>query len=142
MSFSIDEPLTWRVTPRSPVREVDGMDWERCAALHNLIIQLGCTGIRNPDTEVPRRTWWQARITNESLKEEWSRRLSPSLKLFLQTAYEIPHENFFYYASDLDVPSSFFMRAYEQDDSILSLYRMTNLNLSGHRDGLKYLKGF
>jgi hypothetical protein len=142
MSFSTDDELTWRVTPENPIREVDGMDWERCAALHNLIVQLGWTGVGNSEAEMPRRTWWQARITDESLEEEWSRRFSPSLKLFLQAAYETPHENFFYYASDLNGPGGLFVGVHEQEDSILSLYRMTNLNLSGHRDGLKYSKQF
>jgi hypothetical protein len=65
MTFSVDDPLTWRVTPEHPIREVDGMDWERCASLHNLITQLGWTGLGNSETEMPRRTWWQANITNE-----------------------------------------------------------------------------
>jgi hypothetical protein len=108
MTFHIGDRLTWRVTPDNPIREVDGMDWERCASLHNLITQLGWTGLGNPEAEMPRRTWWQSSITNESLEEEWSGRLSASLKLFFQTAYETPHENFFYYASGLNPPSRFY----------------------------------
>lgn len=142
MTFSIDDQLTWRVTPENSIREVDGMDWERCACLHNLIIQLGWTGLGNPETEMPRRSWWQTNITNEALEEEWSRRLSPSLKLFLQAAYETPHENFFYYVSGLNGPNRFYTGMHEQGDTILSLYQMTNLNISGHRDGLKYSKQF
>ena len=141
MTFSIDDQLTWRVTPENPIREVDGMDWERCASLHNLITHLGWRGLGNPEAEMPRSTWWQSNITNDSLEEEWSGRLSASLKLFLQTAYETPHENFFYYASGLNPPSRFYTGMHEhQGDTILSLYQMTNLNLSGHRDGLKYSK--
>lgn len=137
MSFAIDDKLTWRVTPDSPVREIEGMDWERCAALHNLIVRLGWTSMGNPDLDMPTSTWWQVQITDNALDEEWSRRLSPSLKLFLQTAYETPHENFFYYISGLNRPSNFFVGGHEKEDSILRLYQMTNLNLSGHRDGLK-----
>jgi hypothetical protein len=142
MTFSIDDRLTWRVTSENSIREVDGMDWERCASLHNLIIELGWTGLGNSETEMPRITWWQANITNDILKEEWSRRLSPSLKLFLQAAFETPHENFFYYISGLNGPSRFYTGIHDQGDTILSLYQMTNLNLSGHRDGLKYSKQF
>ncbi|OKL55834.1 hypothetical protein UA08_08922 [Talaromyces atroroseus] len=138
MRFSIDDQLTWRVTPENPIREMDGMDWERCAALHNLIVRLGWTGMGNSDQDMPTTTWWQANITHNSLEAEWSRRLSPSLKLFLQTAYETPHENFFYYARGLNGPRSFFVGVHEQEDSILGLYQMTNLNLSGHRDGLNF----
>jgi hypothetical protein len=137
MPFSIDDQLTWRVTAESPSREMEGMDWERCAALHNLIVRLGWTGMGNSDLDIPTTTWWQANITHNSLEAEWSRRLSPSLKLFLQTAYETPHENFFYYARGLNGPRSFFVEVHEQEDSVLRLYQMTNLNLSGHRDGLK-----
>lgn len=140
MTFSVDDPLTWRVTLENPIREVDGTDWERCASLHNLITQLGWTGLGNTETEMPRSTWWQVNITNESLEEEWSRRLSPSLKLFLQAAYETPHGNFFYYVSGLNGPSRLYTGLHEQGGGILSLYQMTNLNLSGHRDGLKYSK--
>jgi len=141
MTFSIDDQLTWRVTPEDPVREVDGMDWDRCACLHNLITQLGWTGLGTSEIEMPKITWWQANITNESLDAEWSRRLSLSLKQFLQTAYETTHGNFFYYVSGLNAPGSFFNGVNEQHgDMILSLYQMTNLNFSGHRDGLKYLK--
>lgn len=142
MSFSIDDQLTWRVTAESPLREVEGMDWERCAALHNLIVRLGWTGSGNSDVDMPTVTWWQAKITDNLLEEEWSRRLSPSLKLFLQTAYDITHENFFYYASGLNGPSNLFVGIYDQEDTILRLYQMTNLNFSGHRDGLKYSKSF
>lgn len=142
MTFSIDDRLTWRVTSENSIREVDGMDWERCASLHNLIIELGWTGLGNSETEMPRITWWQANITNDILEEEWSRRLSRSLKLFLQAAFETPHKNFFYYVSGLNGPSRFYTGIHEQGDTILSLYQMTNLNLSGHRDGLKYSKQF
>ncbi len=138
MNFSRDDPLTWRVTPENPIREVDGMDWERCASLHNMITQIGWKSLDNSETEMPKNTWWQANIINESLEEEWSRRLSPSLKLFLQAALVTPHENFFYYASGLNTPSRLYNGMQEEGDNILSLYQMTNLNLSGHRDGLKY----
>jgi hypothetical protein len=137
MTFSPDDESTWRVTPESPVREVDGMDWERCAALHNLIVRLGWTGIGNEQADMPRETWWQKHITNEALHEEWSRRLSPSLKLFLQSALQTPHENFFYYVSCLSFPDGLFVQDYEEEDKKMTLYRMTNLNFAGHRDGLK-----
>jgi hypothetical protein len=81
-------------------------------------------------------------ITNESLEEVWSTRLSPSLKLFLQAAYETHHEYFFYYVSGLNGPSRFYAGLHEQGGTVLSLYQLTNLNLSGHRDGLKYSKKF
>jgi hypothetical protein len=144
MSFSIDDESTWRVTLQSPVREMDddGMDWERCAALHNLIVRLGWTGMGNSEAEMPRRTWWQVRITDASLEEEWSRRLSPSLKLFLQAAYEQPHENFFYYVSGLNLPIYFFADTYPQADTIMCLYPSNGLESNLQGEGLMYVKPF
>ena len=138
MGFSAGDELTWRVTPENPVREMgDGMDWERCAALHNLIVRLGWTVGDKPETEMPRRTWWQSHITNQALEDEWSRRLSPSLVLFLQAAFDMPpDQNFFYYVGGLTWPEGLFIQDHE-DEGIMCLYQMTNLSLSGHRDGLK-----
>ena len=137
MVFSTDDELTWRTTPENPVREVDGFDWERCAALHNLIVRLGWSVGGRPETEMPRRTWWQRHITDQALEDEWSRRLSPSLKLFLQTAYETPpDQNFFYYANGLTWPQNLFVQEHE-DEGIMCLYQITNLALNSHGDGLK-----
>jgi hypothetical protein len=138
MGFSAGDELTWRVTPENPVREMgDGMDWERCAALHNLIVRLGWTVGDKPETEMPRRTWWQSHITNQALEDEWSRRLSPSLVLFLQAAFDMPpDQNFFYYVGGLTWPEGLFIQDHE-DEGIMCLYQMTNLSLGGHRDGLK-----
>ncbi|OBT73446.1 hypothetical protein VF21_07302 [Pseudogymnoascus sp. 05NY08] len=98
MVFSIDDESTWRVTPENPVREVDGMDWERCAALHNLILRLGWAVSGKPETEMPRETWWQTHITDLALEAEWSARLSPTLKQFLQAAFEErAGQSLFYY---------------------------------------------
>jgi len=138
MSFSIDDKLSWRVTRNNPVREVDGMDWERCAALHNLILRLGWTASERPEAEMPGETWWQKHITDQALEDEWSRRLSPSLKLFLQTAFQTPpDQNFFYYASGLSWPGQFFSPLLDGTE-IMTLYQMPNLITSGHSDGLKY----
>lgn len=140
MTFCIEDELTWRVTTEHPARGLEGMDWERCAALHNLIIRLGWTGRGNSETELPEITWWQAKITTEVLEEKWTQRLSPSLKLFLQTALDQPHDqNFFYYASGLSWPQ-YLVNPLFEEDSHLCLYQMTNLSFSGHKDGLKYYR--
>jgi hypothetical protein len=137
MTFSIADEFTWRVTTANPIREMDGMDWERCAALHNLIVRLGWAVSGKSETEMSRTTWWQRHITDLALEDEWSKRLSPSLTLFLKAAFETPPgQSFFYYASSLAWPEGLFIQQRE-DEGIMCLYQMTNLNLGGHRDGLK-----
>lgn len=115
------------------------MDWERCSALHNHIIELGWNGMGNTPELMPKVTWWKDRITTEALEEEWTRRLSPSLKLFLQHAWMTPHDNFFYYVSGLNWPEALFSPLYEEDDVVVTLYRMRNLNFGGHREGLTFV---
>jgi hypothetical protein len=33
----------WRISDEVPLRELDGLDHKRCAALHNYIVELGWT---------------------------------------------------------------------------------------------------
>lgn len=137
MVFSIEDESTWRVTPENPVREVNGMDWERCAALHNLIIRLGWAVSGKPETEMPRETWWQTYITNPVLETEWSARLSPTLKQFLRAAFEPPpDQSFFYYVNGLSCPGHLFTNCHE-DEGIMCLYPAANPNMGSHPDGLK-----
>lgn len=137
MVFSIEDESTWRVTPENPVREVNGMDWERCAALHNLIIRLGWAVCGKPETEMPRETWWQTYITNPALETEWSARLSPTLKQFIRAAFEPPpDQSFFYYVNGLSCPEHLFTNCHE-DEGIMCLYPAANPNMGSHPDGLK-----
>ncbi|OBT65709.1 hypothetical protein VE03_03370 [Pseudogymnoascus sp. 23342-1-I1] len=138
MVFSIDDESTWRVTPENPVREVNGMDWERCAALHNHILRLGWAVNGKPKTEIPRETWWQTHITDPALEAEWSARLSPTLKQFLQAAFEnAPDQSFFYYVSGLSFPEQLFGSCHE-DEGIMCLYPAANPNMGSHPDGLNF----
>ncbi|CAG8977600.1 hypothetical protein HYALB_00008377 [Hymenoscyphus albidus] len=143
MSFSLNDQLTWRVTEEFPVRKVDGMDWERCAPLHNLIVELGLTGSGKVLADTLGKTWWDRHITDKTLEEEWTRRLTPSLKLFLQSACdETQHDNFFYYASGLTWPSEFFNESWDNDEyDVVRLYQMTNLNIESHLDGVNFDQG-
>lgn len=141
MTFSIDDETTWRVTAENPVRGVDGLDWERCSALHNLIVRLGWASSGNPETEMPRTTWWQNYVPSPDFEDEWPQRLSPSVKLFLQAAFVTPpDQEFFFYAAGLSSPFpldlGMFWRSWGDEDMI-RLYQMTNLNMGGHRDGLR-----
>lgn len=137
MVFSIDDESTWRVTPENPVREVHGLDWERCAALHNLILRLGWAVSGKQETEMPRVTWWETHITDPALEAEWSTRLSPTLKQFLQAAFEEPAgQSFFYYVSGLSCPENLFISCHE-DEGTMRLYPIADPNMGGHPDGLK-----
>jgi hypothetical protein len=137
MVFSIDDESTWRVTLENPVREVDGLDWERCAALHNLILRLDWAVSGKPETEMPRVTWWETHVTDPALEAEWSARLSPTLKQFLQAAFEEPAgQSFFYYVSGLSCPEHLFINCHE-DEGTMCLYPLADPNMGGHPDGLK-----
>jgi hypothetical protein len=72
MTFSIDDELTWKVTTENPIREVDNMDWERCAALHNLMLRLSWAVSGKSETEMPRTAWWQEHFTDPALEAEWT----------------------------------------------------------------------
>jgi hypothetical protein len=52
----------WRITEENPIRDdLHGFDFERCAALHNLIVERGWTQRGLDPTQLGRTTWWQAR---------------------------------------------------------------------------------
>ncbi|RMZ85694.1 hypothetical protein DV736_g6557, partial [Chaetothyriales sp. CBS 134916] len=48
----------WRITVQNPVRQIDGLDHERCAALHNLILEHGWQQSGRELDDLDRRTWW------------------------------------------------------------------------------------
>jgi hypothetical protein len=64
----------WRISDEHPVRELDGFysfDPERCAALHNYIVELGWTQRGLALETLDKRTWWEcyggdAALTNVS----------------------------------------------------------------------------
>lgn len=114
------------------------MDWERCAALHNLILRLGwAAGGGKPESEMPRETWWQTHITDPALEAEWSARLSPTLKQFLQAAFEeAPDQSFFYYVRGLSCLENLFETCHE-DEGAMCLYPLADPNMGSDPDGLK-----
>ncbi|KFY31187.1 hypothetical protein V493_01322 [Pseudogymnoascus sp. VKM F-4281 (FW-2241)] len=112
------------------------MDWEWCAALHNLILRLGWAVGGKPETEMPRETWWQTHITDPDVDAEWSVCLSPTLKQFHQAAFEeAPDHSFFYYARGLSCPENLFESCHE-DKRTMCLYPLANPNMGSHPDGL------
>jgi len=76
----------WRVTTATPLRDVDGLDHERCAALHNLIVERGWAGCGRDLALLDRSTWWECFGGDEGLGEH-AAKLEPSVVEFLKSAW-------------------------------------------------------
>lgn len=124
-----------------PRYDLDGMDSDRCAALHNAILEHGWTasGRTTEDFLSHTRTWWQ--VHGEAPEAS---RLHISLRTFLKNARIVPREcqpetSFFYNVGGLHHPSSFFTgpgsSMFEDTDMILTLYN-SHEKLAGTPDGL------
>ncbi|KZZ92173.1 hypothetical protein AAL_06383 [Moelleriella libera RCEF 2490] len=94
----------WRVSAGQPVREVQGLDHERCAALHNLIVERGWAASGRSLSDLDRRTWWECHGGGSELSPQ-AAKLSSSVIAFLQTAQhghaltaQPPHAFFRYHA--------------------------------------------
>ncbi|RFU29628.1 hypothetical protein B7463_g6712, partial [Scytalidium lignicola] len=90
----------WRVIADHPLREVEGLDHERCAALHNLIIERGWTASGRSLSDLDRRTWWECHCGDAELSPH-AVKLSPSVIAFLKTTWHG-------YASTAQPPHAFF----------------------------------
>lgn len=86
-----------------PTSNVDGIDFERCSALHNAIIKHTWSAAGHEISDLPQTTWSQTEYNIPHLAEVESR-LHPSVVEFLKLALVVsnlpdePYENrFFYY---------------------------------------------
>ena len=130
-----------------PTSNTDGMDFERCSALHNAIIKHAWSATGHELLDLPQTTWTQTEYSAPHTAEVESR-LHPSVFEFLKRALAVsyfpdkPCENrFFYYCDDLS-PAVIMFDDYE-------MYRGGGVNritlyLSGgfkeeFRDGLVYV---
>lgn len=128
----------WRVTKERPVRELETLDHERCAALHNLIVELGWTQRGLKLNDLDKRTWWQC-YEGDAALATISGRLHPSVVSFLKVAWHgfalddsEPNHDFHQYVVALATPERLWQNvnyAEDEDDSnkqrYLTLY-MTN----------------
>jgi len=65
---ALDEVDHHRVTESNrPSSDENGMDYERCSALHNAIIKHGWLAGGYDLTDLPQTTWWQAQGNGPSL---------------------------------------------------------------------------
>ena len=76
----------WRVTPENPVHYHDRLDYERCAALHNELLELGWTGSGRSLDDLETNTWFE--IWGQEA-EDCRVLLSDDLTAFLERA-QIP----------------------------------------------------
>ncbi|EEA26446.1 hypothetical protein TMatcc_005283 [Talaromyces marneffei ATCC 18224] len=117
----------WRVTEEHPLREVGGLDHERCAALHNLIVERGWTTSGRSLGDLDTRTWWECYGGDAALLDSpHAAKLSPSVVAFLKTAWHgyastaQPPHSFFRYLAGLCSPDDLWdnvMYDEEEDDS-------------------------
>jgi hypothetical protein len=131
----VTDVTQWRVTADNPPRGEE-LDYQRCAALHNHILELGWVGAGHYLADLDRRSWWEF---HGPAAEAIRSRLVPSVINFLQraqigTADDSWHWH--YYFSGLSYPDQLFAARNldDNDDDVLLLYSLA-LSLS-HPRGL------
>lgn len=76
----------WRISDETPLRELYGLDHERCAALHNYIVELGWTQRGLALATLDKRTWWECYGGDTALVST-TERLDASVVSFLKVAW-------------------------------------------------------
>ncbi|GFP59295.1 hypothetical protein TASIC1_0012029800 [Trichoderma asperellum] len=111
----------WRITPEHPLRQVEGLDHERCAALHNLIVERGWTASGRNLSDLDRRPWWECYGGDAQLAPH-AAKLSPSVIAFLKAAWHgyvmtaQPQHAFFRYHAGLCSPEDLWQNTNYGDD--------------------------
>ena len=76
----------WRISDETPLRELDVLDHERCAALHNYILELGWTQRGLTLDTLDKRTWWECYGGDAALAST-AEPLDASVVSFLKAAW-------------------------------------------------------
>ena len=114
-----------------PTSTNQGLDFERCAALHNAILQHGWASTGRKLDEMPRTTWWETYVGEgaDGDTQDILERLPASLHGFLKRAFLLarfpdqPDDNsFFYGLVDLASPTQMFDVLGGFDEGHLCLY--------------------
>lgn len=71
----------WRITNGNPARDTQELDCERCAALHNHILELGWVRSVPSLAQLDRRSWWEF---HGAAAEKDRHQLAPSVVEFLR----------------------------------------------------------
>lgn len=135
------EPFYWQVTHDNPIRYHDRLDHERCAALHNELVQRGWIGSGRSLDQLETVNWFQY---DGQDAEDSQRLLSKDLVAFLEQAQMIKNDGqfcLFYYVTGLLSPDRMwetFDWMFEDEDKYryLTLYGATSM--ASHPDGLAF----
>lgn len=137
--LNIDE---WLVTPENPPRTVEGMDHQRCAALHNYLIQYAWVASNRDLGDFESQSWFEK---HGDKANEIRERLEPSLVKFLESVYDSSEldVSLFYWVSRLNDPDALWENWEEfaeegEEYRRMTLYRTNTGLLGGHTDGLCY----
>ena len=94
MSAAIARVQEFKVTTEKPPREdIDGLDYQRCAELHNAIVEHGWTRSGRPLEAMPSTAWWDMQIDNPR-RDATISLLHPSVVEFLKRAYQFGEKDF------------------------------------------------
>ena len=138
MSRALDAVAHLLVRADNPPRDIDGMDHERCAALHNAILKHGWVshGLDENDFIQQSRPWLESNY-REGDEDEFD----PSVLAFLSKARELPSNHpvhFFYNAWGLNIETGCHEGLFPGSDAIIQLYG-TYMEMCSQPDGLMYL---
>src|ERR1700761_5993889 len=127
----------WRVSPTNPVRFGQDFDFERCAALHNQLLEIGWVSSGKSLDSLERRTWFNV---HGDRAEQMRTRLSDQLVGFLERVAEnADNHSLFYYSYGLSAPDSMWdhHQDHDEEDRFLTLYGANHI--VSHHDGIVYV---
>jgi hypothetical protein len=139
----VQEVVIWRINAENPLREgLNGIDYERCAALHNLIVEYGWTSAGNWLADLDRTTWWES-YGGDSALSEHAHKLDESVIAFLKRAI-VGSRTFHRYNGGLSHPEVLWgddvLCADYEDESgkrqFITLYMANYEHVWGHSMGL------
>ncbi|KAL5345296.1 hypothetical protein ACLOAV_009666 [Pseudogymnoascus australis] len=123
------------VTPDNPARETSTLDHQRCALLHNFLVEYSWLADGRSLDDLERRSFFD-NYGDEA--EEIREQLDPALVAFLEAAYDLYQPSFYLWVDGI-TPPSLMWESHSGDDEgeTLTLY-MTNMGLTVHGNGLMY----
>jgi hypothetical protein len=140
----------WRITASQPIRDFDGLDYERCAALHNHVVSLGWTQRGFALSDLDKRTWWECYGGDAALASlDDPKRLHPTIVSFLKLAWHgfampsAAHTHLFHrYASQLYPPEELWQNVnYAEDEDDSNKRRYVSLYMANHGLGHSHPQG-
>lgn len=123
-TYGMESSNSWRISPLNPVRDLGRMDYERCGALHNQIVERGWIGGGHPLESLNRTTYWERWNENPLWPQE---RLDSSVVEFFKLAIFVDRqESFFWTVHGLADPCLLFgannQMLSDDEDHYLLLY--------------------